>query len=353
MSENDLRALVAPLLSWYERNARVLPWRDEPTPYRVWVSEIMLQQTRVEAVKPYFERFLSELPDIVSLARAPEAQLMKLWEGLGYYSRVRNLQKAARIVVAEHGGNLPREPEELARLPGIGPYTAGAVASIAYGRPAPAVDGNVLRVIARVTACRDNIDDAAVKRRVERALRAVYPPGRAGEFTQSLMELGAIVCLPNGEPKCVQCPLSALCRAHARGVEPELPVRKEKKPRRVEDRTVFVIVGSARAALRRRPEKGLLAGMWEFPSAEGTLPQREAERALRAMGVVPEKLERLPGAKHIFTHIEWHMTGYLVTAERETGERLIWATRRELLETYALPAAFKRFFSRCLAALPE
>lgn len=345
----SLSDIVKPLLLWYGANARVLPWRDEPTPYRVWISEIMLQQTRVEAVKAYFERFTGELPSLAALAEAEEPQLLKLWEGLGYYSRVRNLHKAAQIVMKDYGGRLPEEPEELIQLPGIGAYTAGAIASIAYGKPAPAVDGNVLRVIARVTASHDNVSENAVKRRIEQDLKQVYPAGRAGDFTQALMELGALVCLPNGAPNCEECPLRALCAARAQGITDELPVKQAKKERKIERRTVFLLLCGEKAAIHKRPEKGLLAGLWEFPSADGALSPQQAKEWLKTQGIAPLKIERLPGAKHIFTHIEWHMTGYLVTVPKlPDSTELVWAARGELLETYTIPAAFKSFLTRFL-----
>lgn len=344
---NDfLPAIVRPLLEWYASHARVLPWRDEPTPYRVWVSEIMLQQTRVEAVKPYFERFTAELPSLAALAEAQEPQLMKLWEGLGYYSRVRNLHKAAQIVLQDYGGVLPSDLEELIKLPGIGGYTAGAIASIAYGKPAPAVDGNVLRVIARLTASRANVSEGAVKREIELGLKEVYPEGHAGDFTQALMELGALICLPNGAPKCGECPLQALCAAHAQGLEEELPVKQAKKERRMESRTVFLILNGERAVIQKRPERGLLAGLWEFPSTDGTLSPQQSKDLLKMWGFTPLTVKRLPKAKHIFTHIEWHMTGYVATVEDASGiSGLTWASREELLGTYTVPAAFKSFLS--------
>lgn len=343
--ENQLTKIVQPLLRWYGKNARTLPWRDEPTPYRVWVSEIMLQQTRVEAVKPYFERFLSELPTISALADAPEEQLLKLWEGLGYYSRVRNLQKAARAVMENYGGVLPKKPEELLRLPGIGEYTAGAIASIAYGEPVPAVDGNVLRVIARVTGDRSNISETAVKREFAERLREIYPKKQAGAFTQSLMELGAMVCLPNAEPRCGECPLSSLCTAHSLGVERELPVKAAKKQRKIEERTVFLLLHEGRVALQKRPDKGLLAGLWEFPNVLGKLSPQEAEKQLKTLGVTAEKIVPIAPSKHIFSHIEWHMTNYLVPAASPETQAFVWVGQRELAETYSIPAAF----GKCLA----
>lgn len=337
-----LHKIVQPLLAWYDANARVLPWRDKPTPYRVWVSEIMLQQTRVEAVKPYFERFTAELPTVAALAAVPEEQLLKLWEGLGYYSRARNLQKAARVVMEQYGGVLPEQPDELLRLPGIGEYTAGAVASIAYGRPAPAVDGNVLRVLSRVTASRENIGELSVKRGFADRLREIYPAGRAGAFTQSLMELGAMVCLPNAAPKCGECPLSSLCAAHEQGIELELPVKSEKKKRKIEEKTVFLILCGDKAALRKRPDKGLLAGLWEFPNTPGILSPQQAEERLKTLGISCHEIEPLPTAKHIFTHIEWHMANYRVVAENPVSAGgLVWVERGELTEAYTLPTAFQ------------
>ncbi len=345
--EYQLSTIVQPLLQWYAAHARILPWRDEPTPYRVWVSEIMLQQTRVETVKAYFERFTTELPSIEALANAQEEQLLKLWEGLGYYSRVRNLHKAACVVMQSYGGSLPENPEELLLLPGIGAYTAGAIASIAYGKPVPAVDGNVLRVITRVTASYENVSETAVKKEIANRLKQIYPAEHAGDFTQSLMELGAIVCLPNSPPKCEVCPLHALCAAHVQGITAELPVKAAKKQRKIEERTVFLITCCDKAAIDQRPVKGLLAGLWEFPSVSGTLSPQEAEKLLKTWGITSLKIEPLPAAKHIFTHIEWQMTGYCVTVAQtvETGG-FTWAQRRELIEKYTLPSAFKSFLER-------
>lgn len=331
------------LLRWYDGCARVLPWREEPTPYRVWVSEIMLQQTRVEAVKPYYERFLSQLPTVKALAEAPEEQLLKLWEGLGYYNRVRNLQKAAKQVVERFGGELPASFEELRSLPGIGEYTAGAIASIAFGIPVPAVDGNVLRVAARMTAREDDILDPGVKRRWSEEVAAVIPKDRAGDFNQALMELGAMVCLPNGAPKCGECPLAGICRAHERGIEESLPVKAAKKPRKMEERTVFLVTCQGRLALSRRPEKGLLAGLWELPAVPGRLGEKEALEALAEWGVKVRKLEKLPAAKHIFTHVEWRMTGWTGKAD-EPVSGFAWAALPELEREITLPSAFKAYF---------
>ena len=339
----ELCEIVSPLLAWYDSAARVLPWRENPEPYRVWVSEIMLQQTRVEAVKPYFERFLASLPTVTALAEAPEEQLLKLWEGLGYYNRARNLQKAARVIAAQYGGELPASFEALKALPGFGEYTAGAVASIAFGIPVPAVDGNVLRVISRLCASYEDILDPKVKKRVAEEIRSILPKGRVGDFNQALMELGATVCVPNGMALCERCPLAGLCRARAQGVVMELPVKTPKKQRRIEARTVFVITCKNRAAIRRRPEKGLLAGLWELPNVPGALSREQAIEQLSQWGVKAAAVEPLEPSKHIFTHLEWHMTAWAVEAEGEAGDS-IWASRRELSESYTLPFAFKAYF---------
>ena len=335
----DYSQIVEPLLAWYAANARSLPWRDDPTPYRVWISEIMLQQTRVEAVKPYYERFLREAPDVRTLAAMPEEKLLKLWEGLGYYSRARSLQKAARIVAEQYGGELPRDARQLRTLPGIGEYTAGAIASIACGQPEPAVDGNVLRVAARLSASRRRIGDPEGKEELRGELRKVYPAGRESEFTQSLMELGATVCLPNGAPLCGACPLAALCAAHREGLERQLPAKAPKPERRREELTVFVMLCGGRAALRRRPESGLLAGLWEFPNVPGSLSPEQAAAQLERWGVHALKTEALPAAKHVFTHLEWNMTGYLTEAA-DAGGTFDWTELPELFRGRAVPSAF-------------
>ena len=347
----ELSEITEPLLKWYDDNARKLPWRDYPTPYRVWVSEIMLQQTRVEAVKPYFERFVRELPDIAALARVPEDRLLKLWEGLGYYSRARNLQKAARMVLKEYGGALPQDPKELVRLPGIGEYTAGAISSIAYGRPEPAVDGNVLRVIARLTVDERDIRHPAAKRLTAEKLKKIYPVGKSGEFTQALMELGATVCLPNGAPLCDKCPLAFLCEGFKTGRAASLPVISPKPARKIEQKTVFLILCKGKAALRKRPATGLLAGMWEFPCVPGILSQQQAQRTLKEWGFPETQPERLSNAKHVFTHVEWRMTGYLVRVASAPND-FFWADSEDFDSRCAVPSAYKHFL-KVLQSLDE
>lgn len=341
-----LEQIVAPLLEWYGGHARILPWREQPTPYRVWVSEIMLQQTRVEAVKPYYERFMEALPGIRELASCPEERLLKLWEGLGYYNRVRNLQKAAQILVEEYGGEMPRDYEAVLRLPGIGSYTAGAVLSIAYGEDYPAVDGNVLRVISRVMYNEDDVLKQSVKRQVERELQAVMPQDHPGDFNQALMELGATVCVPNGQPKCAECPLSGLCIAHQRGEELTLPRKAAKKPRKVEDRTVLIIREGERTAIRKRPEKGLLAGLYELPNLSGHLEAEEVLHYLKEQGLIPIRIWPLASSKHIFSHVEWHMVGYAVRVEEldqddQKGYLFVEPDRTE--REFPIPAAFSAY----------
>ncbi|MEA5004454.1 MAG: A/G-specific adenine glycosylase [Christensenella sp.] len=336
----------APLLIWYKKNARILPWRDDRAPYRVWISEIMLQQTRVEAVKPYFERFLSVLPDIAALSNVADEQLMKLWEGLGYYSRARNLKKAAQMLMQDFGGSLPASFELLQTLPGVGPYTAGAIASIAFGIPVPAVDGNVLRVLSRIAASPENVSDAKVKKTVDATLRQIIPPAHAGDFNQALMELGATVCLPNGMPKCDICPVQKLCEGYARGIAHTLPLKDAKKERRIEQRTVFVILNDHKAALLKRPPRGLLAGLFELPNAEGVLDEAVALAWLSSHGIDACPLTQLGASKHIFTHVEWHMTGYLVHAASQP-EIFLWRTLSQVENDCALPSAF-RFYTKIL-----
>ncbi len=396
------------LLHWYDYNRRILPWREDPTPYHVWVSEIMLQQTRVEAVKGYYDRFLACLPDVAALAAAEEEVLLKLWEGLGYYNRVRNMQKAARILMEQYGGQMPADYEMIHALPGIGDYTAGAIASIAFGLPYPAVDGNVLRVMSRIACSEENIAKEKTKQKLKQDLTTVMP-ARSGDFNQSLMELGATVCLPNGKPLCELCPVMHLCKAFHDGRETELPVKSGKKERRIEKRVVFLVFCGEKILLHRRPKKGLLSGLWEFPNVE--IGSGEATKGKTPMGLSKQLAgnvaneftlgvsdETLPcvkkdkKAKHIFSHVEWHMEGIRIETEdmgEEYQKRLTafvqqltegvsegeeevsvaktlrtdtvetvqaadknddWAfvTRQELRETYPVPSAFEAYVKEVL-----
>jgi len=341
-SNNNLHRLPKILLPWYRRVKRDLPWRKDREPYHIWLSEIMLQQTRVEAVKGYFSRFLAALPTIEALSRCDDDTLYKLWEGLGYYSRVRNLKKAACAVMERHGGVFPNNYAEVLSLPGIGEYTAGAICSIAFNQPTPAVDGNVLRVISRILGDPSPIDLPATKKAVTKALAEIYP-AEAGDFTQALMELGATVCGPNRAPDCVQCPCREICRGFTEGTAASLPVKAPKKEKRQEDRTVFILSCDGKYALQKRPDKGLLAGLWQFPNVAGCLNTAQALEQLSKMGLNPRELLREVHRKHIFTHIQWNMTGIYLEVARE-NDRFQWFTKEEINTLAALPTAFRQFW---------
>lgn len=339
-----------PLMEWYDRNKREMIWRDHFDPYYIWLSEIMLQQTRIEAAKEYFVRFTDELPDIRRLAQVSEERLMKLWEGLGYYNRARNLKKAAEIVMQDYGGKLPADFDALLALPGIGPYTAGAIASIAFGIKAPAVDGNVLRVVMRYLACDDDISKVSVRRKVEQRILDVMPD-RPGDFNQAVMELGEVICIPNGAPLCSQCPIQDTCQARACGCPEKYPQRAEKKPRRSERRTVVVMEYRGGIAIRRRPEKGLLAGLYEFPSLDGWMPLEDMGEQMRQWGIEEAHILSMGEATHIFSHVEWHMRGIHVRIEEDNDVRglpgdVIFVTKEELERKYMLPVAFHMYLKQ-------
>lgn len=339
-----LNTLPELLLPWYRENRRNLPWRADRQPYHVWLSEIMLQQTRVEAVKGYYTRFLAALPDIPALAECDDALLHKLWEGLGYYSRVRNLKKAAQVIMEQHGGTFPERYDEILALPGIGAYTAGAICSIAFNQPTPAVDGNVLRVVSRLTDDPAPIDLPETKRRVNNLLAEIYPEA-AGDFTQALMELGATLCGPNRAPDCPGCPCRKICLGFQRGTADALPVKSPKKSRRQEERTVFILSCDGRYALEKRPETGLLAGLWQFPNVSGKLDAQAALDAVANLGLRPREILREADKKHIFTHIEWDMKGFYLEVS-ETGGGFQWLTEDEINLQAALPTAFRQFWER-------
>ena len=336
-----LEQLPGLLLPWFAEHRRDLPWRRDREPYHVWLSEIMLQQTRVEAVRGYYARFLAAAPDVFALAALPEAQLLKLWEGLGYYNRARKAQECAREIAAR-GGVWPDTVEGLLALPGIGPYTAGAIASICFERPAAAVDGNVLRVCARVLDDATPIDNAAHKAALTAALSACYPAGHCGDFTQALMELGATVCLPNGAPQCDACPLRALCEAHAQGAELQFPTKPPKKPRRIEQRTVFVLQCGDRLAVCKRPSRGLLAGLWQLPDVPGKLETAEALRQAEQWGVHPTGILKTAERTHIFTHVQWDLRGVWLTCAAEAPQ-FTWADENALQHEIGLPTAYRQF----------
>lgn len=343
-----MEKIVEPLLTWFDQNARILPWREEPTPYRVWISEIMLQQTRVEAVKPYYDRFMNRLHNVEELSLVPDEELLKLWEGLGYYNRARNLKKAAIRIMTDYRGEIPDTREALMKLNGIGSYTAGAIASIAFQKPVPAVDGNVLRVIARVLANREDVLDSKVKKKFENLLEQIIPKDRPGDFNQALMELGAIVCVPNGEPKCKKCPWEAFCEAHNRHLTDSIPHKSSKKPRTIEEKTVLILQDDTRIALQKRPAKGLLAGMYEFPWLPGRQSGKEVLRFLKERGIDAVFIEPITDARHIFTHKEWHMSGYLIKVDelqQKTGkEGFLFAEKALVEEQYPIPSAYSHYY---------
>lgn len=333
--------LPAALLPWFDKNRRDLPWREDCDPYHIWLSEIMLQQTRVEAVKGYYARFLAQLPTIASVANADDALLQKLWEGLGYYSRVRNLKKAAIQIMEKHAGVFPNVHREILALPGIGPYTAGAICSIAFNKPTPAVDGNVLRVISRITDDDTPIDLPAYQKSVRQLLAGIYPE-RAGDFTQALMELGATVCGPNRKPDCDRCPCREFCVSFKNGTCDSLPVKRGKAPRRIEEYTVFILNCDGHLALEKRPDTGLLAQLWQFPNVPGILNVESSISAVEDIGLKPVELLMTVEKKHIFTHIEWRLRGvYMKVAEADNRYR--WFTRTQLNNEIALPTAFRQF----------
>lgn len=272
-SQNLVPQMVPRVVTWYQENQRSLPWRQDKNPYTIWISEIMLQQTRIEAVKGYYARFLQEIPDVRTLAEIPEERLLKLWEGLGYYNRAKNLQKAAQIMVKNYQEEMPKTYAELIQLPGIGEYTAGAIASIAYDEPVPAVDGNVMRVITRLLDWKIDILEPKTKKEIQAILQPQMPK-EAGDFNEGIMELGEVVCLPNGEPLCEKCPLADICQARKNGTTNEVPIRIVKTKRKQVDVTVFILQYQDKIAIRKRDKNGLLANLYELPNVERKLTKK-------------------------------------------------------------------------------
>jgi A/G-specific adenine glycosylase len=341
-----LHGITQPVIAWYEENKRDLPWRKEISAYRTWISEIMLQQTRVEVVKPYFARFLDMFPDIQTLAQANEEQLLKSWEGLGYYNRVRNIQKAAQTIVEQYGGEFPQDYEKIRELPGIGDYTAGAIGSIAFGIPRPAADGNVFRVLARFLEYDGDIMKQSVRKEMQGMLQEIIPQERPGDFNQAMIEIGAIVCVPNGQPKCEECPLADRCRAREHQTILDYPVKSKAKARREEKRTILIFRDSEGTALQKRPETGLLAGLYELPALEGWVSRKEVIDYCKEIGLLPLRVQKLPDAKHIFSHIEWKMKGYLIQVdelEKSCNRPYIFAGYEEIEKKYPIPSAFQAY----------
>lgn len=333
------KSFTQTILSWYDQGHRDLPWRRTQDPYRIWISEIMLQQTRAETVVSYYERFLARYPTVQDLASAPEEELLKAWEGLGYYSRARSLQKAAKEIVARYGGQLPADLEKLRALPGIGDYTAGAIASIAFGIPAAAVDGNVERVLCRWDAITDEVGTPTVRRQIAARAQALVPPDRPGAFANAMMEMGATMCTPKN-PKCLLCPVREGCMGFAQGIAQELPRKAKKKAQRVENRAVLLVFCDNRVLIVKRQEK-LLGGLFVFPDVlEESDPARLCQ-ALEALGIRAAYDEKLGHARHVFTHLIWEMDVHAVVADEMTqvpgGQ---WVSRQELA-ALPLPTAVK------------
>ena len=338
----ELKQIINPLIKWYEINKRILPWREEKNPYQIWISEVMLQQTRIEAVKKYYTRFMKQLPTIKELANVEEDELLKLWEGLGYYNRARNLKKAAIIILEQYNENMPTTYAELMKLPGIGEYTAGAIASIAYNEKVPAVDGNVLRVISRVIGNDKNILEQKVKQEITEMLYKMMPE-QAGNFNESLMELGEVICLPNQEPECNKCPIKEYCYAFKYHVTTKLPVRIKQLKRKIERKTIFLLTTKEdKIAVTKRGSTGLLAGMYEFPNIERDYTENELSEILKTWNLNMKDIVSSKRKQHIFTHITWDMIGYEIIVENE-NDRFLWVSKKELRTKYALPTAFAKF----------
>ena len=335
----DRKNFTQTILNWYDQGHRDLPWRHTRDPYRIWISEIMLQQTRAETVVSYYERFLARYPTVQALAAAPQEELLKSWEGLGYYSRARSLQKAAQIIVSEHGGRLPADVQKLRALPGIGDYTAGAIASIAFNIPAAAVDGNVERVICRWDAIEDEVGTPAVRRRIAARTQELVPQERPGAFANAMMEMGATLCTPKN-PKCLLCPVRGGCLGFERGVAQELPRKAKKKAQRVENRAVLLVFCKDRVLIRKREEQ-LLHGLFVFPDVPEESDPAALCAALEAQGVRAAYDEKIGHARHVFTHLIWEMDVHALLADGMTnvpgGQ---WVTREELA-ALPLPTAVK------------
>ncbi len=335
------------LVTWYQQNKRSLPWRDTGNAYDVWLSEIMLQQTRIEAVKPKFYLFKETFPTIEDLAKANDDVLLRVWEGLGYYSRARNLKKCAKILVEQYNGKLPQEYNQLIQLPGIGPYTAGAISSIAYHKPHSAVDGNVLRIFTRIFEITEDIRDTKTKNNIEKIIDSFLQenPFFSSDFNQGCMELGEVICVPNGKPKCDSCPIQQYCLAHLHDKTDSIPYRSALNKRKIINRTLFMIRDGERFLIHKRPQSGLLAGMYEFIGVDSFLTRKEIITLLESQNIHPLKIKKLPDAKHIFTHLEWHMHAYEITVEQIESlekENYLLLNKTEL-STRAIPSAFKKY----------
>lgn len=333
-----MKEIVEPLLNWYQINERPLPWRVDKNPYHIWVSEIMLQQTRIEAVKEYYYRFMKRLPTIKDLAKIKEDELLKLWQGLGYYNRARNLQKAAKMIVEKYSGKFPDNYKDLKALPGIGEYTAGAIASICYNEKVTAIDGNVLRVMMRLQNCHDKIDEKETKIKVEKQLKSILP-NQSGKFNQALMELGETICTPTSTPKCQECPLNPLCKSKEKNTYMELPKKNPKQPKTVENYTIFIYIYDNQVAIEKRNNTGLLKNMWEFPNENEKYTQETCQNYLKSKKFETTYITPSIEYKHIFTHKIWYINTYIIYVKNKYPQ-FKWVTISEIEEKYALPTAF-------------
>lgn len=351
-----MKILSEKLLDYYDKNKRDLPWRINPSPYRVWVSEIMLQQTRVSSVIPYYENFLDALPSVEDLAGADEELLHKLWEGLGYYSRVRNMKKAAQQILEIHGGKLPSSYQALIQLQGIGPYTAGAIASIAFNEVVPAIDGNLLRIYSRLHCIEESIDQAKIKKKVFNLILEDISKDRPGDFNQALMDLGSSICLPKN-PKCYICPIRKFCQAYGQNRQGDFPIRKAKTPQKKEDWTFVIAEKGGRFLIQKRPEKGLLAGLWEFLPFSSHLKEKEIISNLEEKGYRLKAIKKLDPSQHVFSHRIWNMEAYFVEVldesivmESDTAwESFSWATPEEIKEIYPFSSAMGKYVEEALS----
>lgn len=342
ITEDTMPQTIAPLLlAWYDRHARSLPWRGIHDPYRTWISETMLQQTRVETVLGYYARFLARFPTVADLAAAPEDEVLKLWEGLGYYSRARNLHAGAKQVMDEYGGSIPCTADELRKLRGVGPYTAGAIASIAFDQRVPAVDGNVIRVVSRLRGIRENVGIPSVRRELEREAAALVPAERPGDFNQAMMDLGATVCTP-GTPSCERCPLSGACDAYTVRDADELPILPRKNPPKVITYAVCLIFSGNRVLMRQRTE-ALLRGLWVFPMVEGTFTSRTLPSEVQQLTALHVRRVTAAGtAKHVFTHQVWQMALFTMSADDDANAPAGYAfIPVDELSALAIPTAMK------------
>ena len=332
------------ILTWYKGNRREMPWREDPSPYRIWISEIMLQQTRVDTVIPYFNSFMERYPTVESLASSDEDELMKYWEGLGYYSRIRNIRETAINIVSNYGGQIPESYDELLKLKGIGEYTAGAIASEAFGQKVPAVDGNVFRVFARLTAKEDDLRDLKFQKQLKEAVKSILPQDETGDFNQGLIELGALICIPKGSPKCGLCPVKELCLSNKLNLQDRIPVKSKAKQRTVQEKTVFILQYGDKFAVRKRDDQNLLAGLFEIPNVEGFYTADEAKTVIEEMGFVVSDLHVLKDRKVVFTHIEWILQGYYVHVKND-HEQYIFETKENLVQKYTLATAFREYLN--------